>query len=216
MRVLLIKTSSLGDVVHTLPAVTDASRAIWNLQIDWLVEEAFTEIPSWHPAVTRVLPVAVRRWCKDVFNVRHDGAWQRLRSALDNQSYDLILDAQGLLKSAWLGCLADGPRAGLDRASVREALASFFYQKRFSVAKGQHAVERTRQLFAQAFEYALPMTTGNFGIERERVSTDRLDAHKLVFLHGTTWASKHYPETYWIELAKIARRKELARGVALG
>jgi len=208
MRALLIKTSSLGDVVHTLPALTDASRAIHGLQIDWLVEEAFAEIPSWHPAVTRVLPVAVRRWRKDLLNVRCDVAWKRLRAALDNQSYDLILDAQGLLKSAWLGWLADGPRAGLDRASAREALASLFYHKTYRVAKENHAVERTRHLFAQAFNYPLPTTRGSYGIARERVSTSRLEADKLMFLHGTTWASKHYPENYWIDLAKIARRNK--------
>src|SRR5215813_8519690 len=124
MRALLIKTSSLGDVVHTLPAITDASRAIPHFQIDWLVEEAYAEIPSWHPAVNRVLPVAIRRWRKNLLKVRHEVTWQRLRSALADQAYDLILDAQGLLKSAWLGCMADGPRAGLDWVSVREPPAS--------------------------------------------------------------------------------------------
>lgn len=202
MRVLLIKTSSLGDVIHTLPALTDAARAIPGIQFDWVVEEGFAEIPRWHPAVARVIPVALRRWRKNLFKTWRSGEWQRFKDSLSQQPYDLILDAQGLLKSAFLTRYARGPVAGLDAHSAREPFASRFYQQGVSVAWGQHAVERVRQLFAQALGYALPETTGDYGVCRERLAPAVSDAPYVVFLHGTTWATKHWPERYWRELAE--------------
>ena len=102
MRVLLIKTSSLGDVIHTLPALTDAARAIPGIRFDWVVEEGFAEIPSWHPAVDAVIPVAIRRWRKKPLQAVRSGEWSNFKRRLRDTQYDLVIDAQGLLKSAWL------------------------------------------------------------------------------------------------------------------
>ena len=102
MRILLIKTSSLGDVIHALPAVTDAARAIPGIRFDWVVEESFAEIPAWHPAVDRVIPVALRRWRKAPFSAWFGGEWHRFRQSLRAERYDAVIDAQGLLKSALL------------------------------------------------------------------------------------------------------------------
>lgn len=157
MRVLLVKTSSLGDVIHTLPALTDAARAIPGIQFDWVVEEGFAEIPAWHPAVARVIPVAIRRWRKNLWQTLRNGEWRRFKQRLKEVDYDLVIDAQGLLKSAWLTrYVGKTPVAGLDGDSAREPLASRFYRRAYPVAWGQHAVERTRQLFAQALDYPLP------------------------------------------------------------
>jgi len=200
VRVLLIKTSSLGDVIHTLPALTDASRALPGIRFDWVVEEGFAEIPAWHPAVERVLPVAIRRWRRTPWRAETRAEWRRFRQNL-GAGYDLVIDAQGLLKSAWLTRLGGAPVAGLDRRSAREPLASLFYGRRYPVPWGQHAVERVRQLFAQALGYALPAEVGDYGLERERLAAPAA-APYLLFLHGTTWASKHWPESYWRELAE--------------
>jgi heptosyltransferase-1 len=130
MHVLLIKTSSMGDVIHALPALTDAMRAIPGIRFDWVVEEAFQEIPAWHPAVDRVIPVALRRWRKKPLKALISGEWRRFKRALRERQYDLVLDSQGLMKSAWLAQKARGPRAGFDKKSAREPLASWFYQKK--------------------------------------------------------------------------------------
>lgn len=201
MRVLLIKTSSLGDVVHTLPALTDAARAIPGIQFDWVVEEGFAEIPAWHPAVAQVIPVAIRRWRKHLWQTFKSGEWQRFKQRLDQTQYDLVIDAQGLLKSAWLTRYVQAPIAGLDRDSAREPLASRFYDRAYAVPRDQHALERTRQLFAQALGYALPVGIGDYGLSRARLA-DVAPSPYLVFLHGTTWASKHWPEACWRELAE--------------
>lgn len=201
MRVLLIKTSSLGDVVHTLPALTDAQRAIPGIQFDWVVEEGFAEIPAWHPAVAQVIPVAIRRWRKNLLQTLRSGEWRRFKARLRETRYDLVIDAQGLLKSAWLTRYVKAPVAGLDRDSAREPLASRFYGRRYSVPRDQHALERTRQLFAQALGYELPSGIGDYGLNREQMAAPGEEPY-LLFLHGTTWPSKHWPEAYWRELAE--------------
>lgn len=212
MRVLLVKTSSLGDVIHTLPALTDAARAIPGIQFDWVVEEGFAEIPAWHPAVAQVIPVAIRRWRKNLWQTIRNGDWRRFKARLREARYDLVIDAQGLLKSAWLTRYVSAPVAGLDRESAREPIACRFYDRLYAVPKDQHALERTRQLFAQALGYALPQGLGNYGLDRAAMA-DHVTQPYLLFLHGTTWASKHWPEQEWRELAQ--RMSELGWAIRL-
>lgn len=206
MRVLIIKTSSLGDVIHTLPALTDAAHAIPGIRFDWVVEEGFAEIPSWHPAVDQVIPVAIRRWRKNLWQTFKSGEWRQFKQRVRDRKYDLVIDAQGLVKSAWLTRVVKAPVAGLDRYSAREGLSSRFYDRRLSVAVGQHAVERVRQLFALALAYDLPEGLGNYGLDLDRLQLPPA-APYVVFLHGTTWATKHWPEAYWRELAERMGRR---------
>ncbi|MCP3748701.1 lipopolysaccharide heptosyltransferase I [Pseudomonas sp. SBB6] len=201
MRVLLIKTSSLGDVIHALPALTDAARAIPGIRFDWVVEEGFAEIPSWHPAVDKIIPVAIRRWRKSLWQTFKSGEWRQFKQRLRESKYDLVIDAQGLVKSAWLTRYVKAPVAGMDRYSAREGLSSRFYDRRLSVERGQHAVERVRQLFALALGYNLPAGLGDYGLDLNRLQLPPA-APFVVFLHGTTWATKHWPEAYWRQLAE--------------
>lgn len=208
MRVLVIKTSSLGDVIHTLPALTDAARAIPGIRFDWVVEERFAEIPAWHPAVDRVIPVAVRRWRRHPLQAWRSGEWRAfVRSLATPPAHDLAIDAQGLLKSAWLSRYAHTTVHGLDRRSAREGLASLFYTRTHSVAGGQHAVQRVRALFADALGYARPGSAGTYGLDRARTAAPPADPDPvpyLMFLHGTTWDNKHWPEWYWQQLIERA------------
>ncbi len=201
MRVLLVKTSSLGDVIHTLPALTDAARAIPGIQFDWVVEEGFAEIPAWHPAVAQVIPVAIRRWRKNLWQTLKNGEWKRFKQRLKESRYDLVIDAQGLLKSAWLTRYVKAPVAGLDRNSAREPMASRLYDRTYAVPREQHALERVRQLFAQALDYPVPQGVGDYGLNRAQLA-GALTQPYLLFLHGTTWPSKHWPEANWRDLAE--------------
>ncbi|AZZ46924.1 lipopolysaccharide heptosyltransferase I [Pseudomonadaceae bacterium SI-3] len=201
MRVLLVKTSSLGDVIHTLPALTDAQRAIPGIQFDWVVEEGFAEIPAWHPAVAQVIPVAIRRWRKHPLQTLRTGEWRRFKARLRETRYDLVIDAQGLLKSAWLTRYVKATVAGFDRDSIREPLASRFYDRCYAVPRDQHALERVRQLFAQALGYSIPEMIADYGLDRGQLATAGEQPY-LLFLHGTTWPSKHWPEAYWRQLAE--------------
>ncbi len=209
MKVLVVKTSSLGDVIHTLPALTDAVSALPGIRFDWVVEEAFAELPSWHPAVERVIPVALRRWRRGLWTSWRAGEWRRFRSDLRAQSYEAVIDAQGLLKSAWIAWQARGPRYGLDRASAREPLAALAYQHPIAVPRERHAIERVRRLFAQALGYAVPAIEPDFGLADSPLFDDadrpvERRGPALLFLHGTTWPSKHWPLAYWAQLIDLA------------
>jgi heptosyltransferase-1 len=198
MRVLIVKTSSMGDVIHTLPALTDAKAAYPDIVFDWVVEEAFAEVPSWHPAVDRVIPVAIRRWRKAPFKSLGSHEWKQFRVELARYHYDYVIDAQGLAKSAWITRLAKGPSYGYDRKSIREPIASAAYQYRVSVSRDLHAVERIRHLFAQVLAYPLPQQIGHYGLQASQFSpADDAQAPYLVCLHGTTRHNKHWPEVYW-------------------
>lgn len=167
MRVLIVKTSSMGDVLHTLPALTDAAQAIPGIRFDWVVEEGFAQIPSWHESVERVIPVAIRRWRKAWFSAPIKAERKAFREAVQAVKYDAIIDAQGLVKSAALVTrLAHGVKHGMDWQTAREPLASLFYNRRHHIAKQQHAVERTRELFAKSLGYAKPQTQGDYAIAR--------------------------------------------------
>ncbi len=203
-KVLIIKTSSLGDVIHTLPALTDAKTALGEVQFDWVVEESFSEIPAWHPDVRKVIPVAIRRWRKHVLQTITSGEWKKFRQQLQQEQYDIVIDAQGLLKSALITRLARGETYGLDKQSAREPLASRFYQYPKAIAKQQHAVERVRQLFARSLGYDLAALPLDYGIaDHIKIGTNVTSesSNKILFLHGTTWDTKHWPEQYWFELA---------------
>ncbi|MEO5702898.1 MAG: lipopolysaccharide heptosyltransferase I [Gammaproteobacteria bacterium] len=213
MKVLIVKTSSLGDVLHTLPALTDALHTVPGIRFDWLVEEAFAEIPAWHPAVDTAIPVALRRWRKRPWEAISRGEWLRFRRDLRERHYDKIIDAQGLIKSALLTCMARGPRYGLDRNSAREPWSALAYQHRYPVPQQQHAIERVRQLFAAALDYSMPHGGLDYGITRQQFLQHTSTGNDIVLLHGTSWPSKQWPRPYWMRLAQLANAAGL--GVSL-
>lgn len=205
MKVLIVKTSSMGDIIHTLPALTDAVKAHPGIRFDWVVEEGFAEIPKWHASVDKVIPVAIRRWRKNILNTLKNGEWSAYKKELQQQNYDAIIDAQGLLKSAVLvSRIANGPRYGLDKKSAKEPLAARFYDHTINVSKNLHAVERVRQLFAGALNYSISEEMGDFAIKQHFSISSNQSEPYLVFQHSTTRFDKHWPEAYWITLINKA------------
>src|SRR5258706_12028547 len=201
MRILVLKKSSRGDVLQPLPAVSDAKASIADLTIDWLVEEAFAPAPAWHPGVAVVLPIALRRWRQQPHLGEIHSSIRRLRK----RRYDLVIDAQGLLKSAALVLLARGRSVGFDSRSAREGAASLVYSRRISVPRDMHAVERTRRLVAAPLGYPLPDTPADYALAQP----SRPMRPRLLLLHGATSNTKRWPETYWSELA----RRAIAAGI---
>ena len=201
MKVLLVKTSSIGDVVHTLPAVTDAAQAIPGLVLDWVVEEGLAPIPAWHPAVRRVIPVALRRWRRQPVAALRSGALRRFAAALRRERYDAVVDAQGLYKSAAVARLARGIRHGLDRRSAREPLAALAYRRRYDIATGDHAIRRVRALMAAALGYPVPETEPDAGLDHAAFPSPNSNGPVVVFLHGTAWPTKRWAVARWREAA---------------
>lgn len=224
MRILLVKTSSLGDVVHNLPVASDLRRRFPGAQIDWCVEEAFADIPRLHPAVREIIPVAVRRWRS---SLRQPSTWRRsaqeiraVRARLRAQTYDAILDTQGLIKSALIAYQARGRKLGYARQVAREPLAARFYDRSFFVPTGQHAVERNRRLAAAALAGLAPPdgTEGSplgdlpldYGIHTPAMPFPWLgDVPYVVLLTATSRADKLWDEARWHEVGQALEQRGL-------
>jgi len=166
LRILIVKTSSMGDVIHNLPNIADIHAEFPDAQIDWVVEEGFADMLKLNPYINNIIPVAIRRWRKSIFNQKTWQEIQSFRSQLQAQKYDYIIDTQSLLKSAFIACLANGKRYGQGPKTAREWLAGFFYNHRFSVSRTQHAVDQNRQLTALALNYRVPTSAPNYGLPR--------------------------------------------------
>jgi len=204
--ILLIKTSSLGDVVHNLPVASDIRARFPRARIDWVVEEAYRDIVGMHPAVHRAIPVALRRWRGNVLKPVHWREFGQFRRALSGMRYDCVIDTQGLIKSALLARAASGTRHGYAAASAREPLAAKFYDVVHLVPRDLHAVTRNRRLAALALGYELPPAI-DYGIAAPAGAGPVESRAYCVLLHATSRADKLWPESAWERLgSELARR----------
>jgi heptosyltransferase-1 len=206
MRVLIVRLSSMGDLVQTLPALTDAARAIPEITFDWIVDESFAQVPGWHTNVNTVIPSAFRRWRKNWRQAFKSREPQEFLKKVRRQKYDFVIDVQCELKSALASRLARGIRYGYDRRAVHEWGAQFAYQKKFFVPKGSHSIQRMRELMARSLGYEYADATMEYGIDRARLGPIAIELPKrfLVFIHSTSWTSKNWPELYWQDLTRKA------------
>lgn len=203
--ILVIKTSSLGDVVHQMPAITDAALHQPALRIAWAVEEAFAPLAGLHPAVAEVIPVATRRWRAHLLQ---GATWREIaafRSRLRAQSFDKVIDTQGLIRSAVMARLARGERHGYDAASIREPLASQLYDVTHRVARDVHAVTRNRLLTGLALGYR-PAAAIDYGLPPPPATAA---APYAVLLHGTSRVTKKWGEPDWIATGQWLRQRGL-------
>lgn len=199
----------MGDLMHALPALSDAS-SIWpGIRFDWVVDESFAEVPAWHPAVNTVYKSAHRRWRKTFWHSLTTGEFSRFYRQLNENHYDVVIDAQNNVKSAVISLLRRGQVHGMDKDSVAEQPAFLAYGKRIAVDRHQHAIARQRQLFAHALGYSLPATAPEYNLKADafRLPDLTLPAPYLVFVHNASWTTKLWPENYWHDLINIAQRQ---------
>jgi heptosyltransferase-1 len=205
-RVLFVKLSSLGDVVHHFPAVTDLARHRPDVEVAWAVEEAYQEMVRLHPAVAEAIPISLRAVKARPLDL---AAWARVRSArkaLARGHYDFVIDTQGLVKSAWITRAAGGVAFGFDRASARERSAARSYDVRIPVPRELHAVERNRRLVAAVFGYAVD-TPADYGLTRTLPLPGFAPGGPyVVFLHAASREVKRWPEERWIALGERLAR----------
>jgi len=209
-RVLFVKLSSLGDVIHHLPAVSDLRACRPEVAIDWAVEEAYAPLVRMHPAVSRTIPVALRRLRSNPLAAAAWGALSGVRRELQDRHYDWIVDSQGLLKSVAVARLARGPLFGYDRASVRERAAARFYDQPIAVPKGLHAVERNRRLVGAVFGYR-PEGRPDYGIGSLAAALPWVPKPGyVVALHASSRPGKRWPDAHWIALSAYLARAGFA------
>ena len=207
-RFLIVKTSSLGDVVHNFPVASDMRRHFPDALIDWVVEEPYAPLVRLHSAVRRVIPVAMRRWRQRLLS---RATWREIgdfRRLLHTERYDAIIDTQGLLKSVLIARAAKGRRHGFDAGSAREPFAARFYDVTHHVERSQHAVPRNRALAAAALGYRVERPV-DYGIVIPRSVTAPSEPY-AVLLHGSSRRDKLWTEAAWTELGRALA----ARGFA--
>jgi len=201
VRVLIVKTTSMGDVVHALPAASDMLRALPELEIDWLVETPFAAIPQMHTGLHRVIPMSWRKWRKHLASGATWKAFSALRAELRREPYDLVLDLQGLVKSALWGRQALGPLAGYDSQSARESLAALFYQRRAAVPRQLQAIERCRRLAAAHLGYEMPSSAPDFGLKAPRPTWAAPEPY-AVLIPNASRIEKLWPERHWVSVGR--------------
>lgn len=210
-KILIIRMSSMGDVIHNFPAISDLRAHFPEAVIDWVVEEGFAELAALHPGVNRVIPCAVRRWRKRFWSAANRAELAAFRARLQAARYDLVIDSQGLLKSAVVARLAAAPIAGYDRHSIREPLASLFYDARFTVSRAEHAIARNRLITGRAMGY-VPASPLDYGIRAPELEQAwRPASPYAVLLTATSRDDKLWAEDNWVGLGQRLQ----ARGLGL-
>jgi heptosyltransferase I len=210
MKILVVRLSSMGDMIHSLPAITDAWKAFPSAQIDWAIDDAYAQIPAWHPGIRRIIQSAHRSWGRSFWHSWRSGTFRNYLNELRSVHYDFAIDIQGEIKSAAITRAAKAEmRCGFDRASIHEWGAQFAYRRKSFVAKKMHSIQRMRQLMASSLGYSLPATDPDFAIDRSRLPELTLNIPRpfIVFIHSTSWASKVWPESYWQQLRSMTTKQ---------
>ena len=209
MKILIIKLTSMGDLMHALPALTDASKQIPNIEFDWVVDESFSEIPLWHPKVNSVIKTNHRIWKRNIFSFKLLNEINNIKKILNNKDYDAVIDMQNNLKSAAVSYLIKEPVNGMDKESVREYLAHFAYQFKHTIVKDDHAINRQRNLLAMSLDYKIKEEKLDYGITTNNFKKPKLQLPKnyLFLVHNASWPSKMWPISYWQELIKYINQE---------
>jgi heptosyltransferase I len=202
--ILFIKTSSLGDVVHHMPAITDVRRHLPDARLAWVVEEDYAPLARLHPAIDEVIPVATRRWRKSLLAPATWREIARFRAALRARSFDAAIDTQGLLRTAVIAGAVRGIRHGYDRASIREPLACQFYDVRHRVEWHAHAIPRNRALCGLAFGYEAKHPV-DYGLDRAAIAGSAAARPYAMLIHGTAKPGKLWADAHWVEVARGVR-----------
>jgi len=228
LKVLIVKLSSLGDVVHAMPAVQDMVQAVPGVQIDWVVERGFVPLVRRCKGVHRVIATDLRGWRKAPLSLETRRAWQAFKAELQHEQYDAVIDLQGLSKSAlvsWLARVsAGGKRYGLanqTEGSSFEAPARWVADVAITLPAHIHAVSRSRELCARVLGYTVPFDA-SFGLLAhmdkateaiKNVAFKRGLRGMVALVHGTSRLDKQWPLTHWRDLAQ--RLNDAGFGVAL-
>jgi heptosyltransferase I len=215
LKILVVKLSSLGDVVHTMPALQDIRRALPQARIDWVVERSFAPLVRRCEGVGRAIECELRRWRKSPLSGQTRREWRAFKAELQREAYDAVIDLQGLSKSAllaWLARLAPGGRryalANQTEGSGYEAPTRWVADVAIHIEPHIHAVQRARVLCASALGYALP-DAQTFGLTTHRqratmaAKTITPSGRPCVALvHGTSRLDKQWPGDHWLALAQ--------------
>ena len=203
MKVLIIKLTSMGDLMHALPALTEAQQNIKNISFDWVVDKAFSSVPSWHPSVNKIITTDHRTWRKQFFSSESRDALRKVRNEINNTQYDFVIDMQNNLKSAFISFLCKQEITGMDARSSREYPAHWAYSTKVNIEKSLHAVVRQKQILSSCLNYETS-TQVNYGISKTNFikPENELPKKYMVLVQNASWPSKQWSMQNWKGLVR--------------
>lgn len=201
-RILIIKSSSMGDIIHALPVAHDIREALPDARIDWVAEESFRDIPLLAPAVESVRVTAFRRWRKSLLSGATRAEISALKKELRAERYDCVLDIQGLMRSALVARWTGVPSTGYTWGTIREPLASLAYARKLDLPESLGAVKRYRMAAAETLGYEIDPDKPRFGLLAKEAPSVRLTGKTVSFAVNTSRDEKLWPDESWIELGR--------------
>jgi len=201
----------MGDLMHALPAITEAKGQITNITFDWVVDKSFSSVPNWHPSVTNIIETNHREWKLNLFSTKSREEIRKVVNRIDESDYDLIVDMQNNLKSAFLSYMCESSVIGLDAKSAREYPAHLAYKNTIRVSKEMHAVERQKLLLASALGYKTNTENNDYGISKVKFKKplEMPSYNYAICVQNASWITKQWPIESWKELLRILEKRDI-------
>ncbi|NTV50592.1 MAG: lipopolysaccharide heptosyltransferase I [Geobacteraceae bacterium] len=213
MRILIVKISAMGDVLHALPVLDYLKQASPECEIDWVVEGAFADLLSGNPLISRLHIVQFKKWKKKPFSGNTVAEILDVRNGLVKRAYDLVIDLQGNIKSGIVAWLSGCPRrVGFNRDTAQESLNSLFINRRVALQpEDQHITDQYLRIAGASFDLELSGLQLHTDVctrpEDDRGADELVNRYRkngpVFLIHtGTTWQTKFWYESGWIELGR--------------
>ena len=208
-KILIIKSSSMGDVIHALPVAFDIKQAQPDAEVHWVVEESFADIPDLSPFVDRKILTAFRRWRKHPLARQTRSEFSDLKRLLRHEKYDCVIDIQGLMRSALVARLSGAESWGYSKDTIREPLASRFYTHTLPVAESLRPVRRYRTMVSRVLGYDIAPENPRYGLKVKPTPPAGVSGPYAALAVNTSRAEKLWPQSRWIDVVRELRKEGL-------
>ena len=199
----------MGDLMHALPALTEANSHVEDISFDWVVDTNFASVPSWHPLVNKIIMTDHRNWKKHLFSKDSRKSLREVINQINESDYDVVVDMQNNLKSAFISYLCKHDVVGMDSTSVREYPAHLAYSKKINVDKKLHAIERQKKLLGEALGYDYKRKSIDYGASFKNFIEPniKLPNNYIVLVQNASWVTKQWSIENWQHLIQYLENK---------
>ena len=201
----------MGDLMHALPALTEAKENIQDISFDWVVDKNFSSVPSWHPLVNNIITTDHRNWKKHLFSKQSRDSLKSSINQINSGNYDLVVDMQNNLKSAFISYLTKHDVVGMDAKSAREYPAHLSYSRKIKIKKELHAIQRQKRLLGEALGYTSDENKVDYGASYNNFTKPNINLPNkyCVLVQNASWVTKQWSVQNWQDLIKYLDEKNI-------